>query len=63
MKTASWVIVERATGKPIMETFRADWVARLRTDRFEAVPILEWLAVRLPNSMRDNPSPNEAKTQ
>lgn len=62
MQTASWVIVERATGQPVMETFRADWVARLKTDRFEAVPILEWLAVRLPGMVRQSNS-ESAKTQ
>lgn len=62
MRTPSWVIVERATGEPVMETFRADWVARLRTDRFEAVPILEWLAVRLPDMVRQS-NPDSAKTQ
>ena len=44
MQNASWVIVERATGKAIMETFRADWVARLNTARYEAVQILQYLA-------------------
>lgn len=40
---ASWVIVEIATGRPIMETFSATVAAAIRRDRFRVVPILEWL--------------------
>ena len=40
--TASWVIVEKSTGKAIMETFNATLAARVKSE-FEAVPILEYL--------------------
>ena len=43
MRTASWVIRERSTGRVIMETFNAKLVAALNTVRYEAVPILEYL--------------------
>lgn len=43
MKTASWVIRERATGRVILETFNAKAVAALNTAKYEAVPILAYL--------------------
>ncbi len=43
MKTASWVIVEKATGKAVLETYSPGVVARLNTARYEAVPILAYL--------------------
>ncbi len=43
MRTASWVIVDKATGKPVLETFRASIAVKVNTDRYEAVPILDWL--------------------
>ena len=43
MKTASWVIVRKADGVAIFETFTPAVVARLNTDKYEAVPILEHL--------------------
>ena len=39
MKTASWVVRERATGRVIFETFNPRLVARLKP-KYEAVPIL-----------------------
>lgn len=44
MITASWVIRERETGRVICETFNKRIVAALNTARYEAVPILEYLA-------------------
>ena len=41
-ETASWVIVEKSTGKAIMETFNANLAARVKSE-FKAVPILEYL--------------------
>jgi hypothetical protein len=41
--TASWVIVDRRTGRPFMETFNRSVVDRLNRDNFEAVPILQYL--------------------
>jgi hypothetical protein len=43
MKTASWVIREKSTGKVICETFNPSVVAALNVDKYEAVPILEYL--------------------
>lgn len=44
MRTASWVIKEKATGSVIAETFDAKKVAALNTTKYEAVPINEHLA-------------------
>lgn len=43
MKTASWVIINNATGNPLLETFNPKYVAALNTERYRAVPIIEWL--------------------
>ena len=43
MKTASWVIRNKVSKYVICETFNADVVAKLNTDKYEAVPILEYL--------------------
>lgn len=43
MKTASWVIVSKETGESLFETFDPRKVAALNTDKYKAVPILEWL--------------------
>jgi hypothetical protein len=42
--SASWVFVERATGKAVMETFNPKLVAKLNTEKYRAVPIGEYLA-------------------
>lgn len=44
MKTASWVIVEIATGRPVLETFNRKTADAINTDKYRAVPIIEWLA-------------------
>jgi hypothetical protein len=43
MKTASWVIRNKATGAVICETFDPRKVAALNTAKYEAVPILRHL--------------------
>lgn len=43
MKTASWVIREKASGKVLIETFNEGWLRRLNTEKYEAVPILDYL--------------------
>lgn len=43
MKTASWVIRNKATGEVILETFDPRKVAALNTAKYEAVPIREYL--------------------
>lgn len=42
--SASWVIREKATGNVILETFDKAKVDALNTVRYEAVPIIEYLA-------------------
>jgi hypothetical protein len=44
MKTASWVIREKGTGKVMFETFDKKKVDALNTAKYEAVPIMEYLA-------------------
>lgn len=44
MTPASWIIRERETGAVICETFDKRKVDALRLDRFEAVPIGDYLA-------------------
>ncbi len=42
--TASWVIVELSTGKPVFETYNETLATKhLNVAKFKAVPILEWL--------------------
>jgi hypothetical protein len=43
MKTASWVIREKATGRVICETFSRRLVDALNIKRYEAVPLLQYL--------------------
>lgn len=39
----SWVIVEIATNKAVMETWNRKIVAALNTEKYRAVPIMEYL--------------------
>ena len=41
--TASWVIVERSTGRAVAETFSARVAGAVNAEKYEAVPILEYL--------------------
>lgn len=43
MKTASWIIREKETGRVIMETFDPRIVGAINTQRYEVVPILTYL--------------------
>ena len=40
---ASWVIVDKNTGKPVMETFERKTAEAVNTERYRAVPILDHL--------------------
>jgi hypothetical protein len=40
---ASWVIVELATGKAVLEIYNRDWLQLLKTDKYKAVPVQEYL--------------------
>jgi capsid portal protein len=43
METASWVIRNKVTEEVIFETFNQKIVDKLNTDKYEAVPILDYL--------------------
>ena len=43
MKTSSWVIVNRLTGQAVLETFSEELTMNVNLDRYQVVPILEWL--------------------
>lgn len=43
MRTASWVIVDKATGRAVFETFNRSTVDKINTASYRVVPILEWL--------------------
>lgn len=43
MRTASWVIVDRATNKAILETFSPTTAAAINTNAYEVLPVLDWL--------------------
>ena len=42
-KTASWVIVNKATNYPVFETFNESTAKAINQRLYKAVPILEWL--------------------
>lgn len=43
MKTASWIIRDKTTKRILVETFNKKIVDHLNTDKYEAIPILEYL--------------------
>lgn len=43
MKTASWVIVDNATGKAVLETFNEKLLVKVNIEKYRAIPILEYL--------------------
>lgn len=43
-QAASWVIVSRSDGMPIMEVFDHRLIDRLNVEKYRAVPIGEYLA-------------------
>jgi hypothetical protein len=42
-KTASWVIVDKATGKAVLEIWNEEWLKLLKTDKYQAIPVQEYL--------------------
>lgn len=44
MRDSSWVIVCRETGNPVFETWNRSTVERINLEKYEAVPIMQWLA-------------------
>jgi hypothetical protein len=53
--SASWVLREKATGKVITETFDKKKVAALNTEKYEAVPIKEYLYEQAAKAKGDEP--------
>jgi hypothetical protein len=43
MKTASWVIINKATRKAVFETFNENTAKAVNVRLYEAVPILQYL--------------------
>lgn len=42
-RTASWVIVRKWDKAVVCETFNRELVARINTEKYQAIPILEYL--------------------
>ena len=43
MKTASWVIVDKQSGKALFETFNQTIANAINQSKYQAIPILEYL--------------------
>jgi hypothetical protein len=43
LRTASWVIVDKSTNKAIFETFSKSITDKINVEKYQAVPILEYL--------------------
>lgn len=43
MKPASWVIVSKATGAAVLETFSEDVASRVNRAAYDVLPILDYL--------------------
>ena len=43
MQTASWVVVSKATGEAVLETFSRRVANAINLERYRVVPIGEWL--------------------
>lgn len=43
MIDASWVIVDRESGKPVMETYNFELCQFINLKRYRVVPIMAWL--------------------
>ena len=42
-RMASWIIIDKATGKAVLETFNRKVASAINTERYEVVPILQYL--------------------
>jgi len=47
----SWIIVDRATGRSVFETFERATAERVNQDKYEVLTALQWL-IRFNNSVR-----------
>ena len=43
MMCNSWIVVSRATGKPVLETWSASVAGAVNLDRYEVLTALAWL--------------------
>lgn len=43
MKAASWVIVDKKTGKAVMETFKRATADAINREKFDVLPALQYL--------------------
>ncbi len=41
--TASWIIRNKVTKQVVMETYRLDLLERLNTEKYEAIPVQQYL--------------------
>jgi hypothetical protein len=39
----SWIVVSRASGLPVLETYSQNLVAKINTNKYEVLTALEWL--------------------
>lgn len=42
-RDSSWVVVRKATGEAVLETFNPELAAAINRDAYDVVPVLEWL--------------------
>ena len=54
-KSASWVIVNKETGEPVLETYNEKILSKLNTEKYEAIPALKYL-VALNKKIKENPT-------
>jgi len=43
MKTTSWILKNKFTKEVVCETFNPFWIKKLNTEKYEAVPIMDYL--------------------
>lgn len=60
-RTASWVVTEKATGKPVLETFDPDVARKVNTEKYAVAPVGDYLAgLNKPPAEPANPPPRTA---
>jgi hypothetical protein len=52
--SGSWIVVSKATGKPVFETFSQKTVEQVNQDKYEVMTTLEWLQLFNSNVKRGN---------
>ncbi len=62
MKTASWIIVDRKTGKAVLETFNKKTADAVNTKRYEVLPVLQWLQRINGKTIMKNPTKRKPRT-